>query len=280
MEENKKKNNRKRHHYLIMGLLLIIVLVSGAMVLHDYMEGRRAEEEYRRLAELAKQTTEAPTTAAPTTEEKETETEPETEPPYVSPIDFEELLALNPDTIGWIRIPDTNIDYPIVQNDNNDTYLHTDFYGDESIYGTIYLDFESDADLMGKNNILYGHNMRNGSMFKDLVYYKEEQYFKDHQFFEIYTPERTIRLKAISCYYDKAQPIFRKTKFKTEGSYKAFINEMLSPCAYAEIPEEPINALYTLVTCSYEVDDARTFVFAVEVDEEGNVVAAEDGTGK
>lgn len=271
--EKKKKTKMQRLHQLIIGLILLVMLVSGGLVLRDYIEGKRAEEEYRRLAELAQQTTEA-TTEAPETE-TETETEAETEAPYVSPIDFEELAKINPDVIGWIRIPDTNIDYPIVQNDNNDTYLHTDFNGEESIYGAIYLDFESDSDMMGKNNILYGHNMKNGSMFRDLVYYKEEQYFKDHQYFEIYTPERTIRLKAISCYYDKAQPIYRKTKFKSEGSYQAFLDAMLTPCAYAEIPEEPIQALYTLITCSYEVDDARTFVFAVEVDEDGNVVTPE-----
>lgn len=272
--KEKKQNSKRKLHYLITALLFLFMVIGGAVAAHDYIDGKRAEEEYRRVAELAKQTTEAPTTRSPEAE-IETEPEPETEAPYVSPIDFEELKKINPDTIGWIRIPDTNIDYPIVQNDNNDTYLHTDFNGQESVFGAIYLDFESDSDLQGYNNVIYGHNMKNGSMFQDLVHYKDEQYFKDHRYFEIYTPERTIRLKAVSSYYDKAQPIVRKTKFKTPESYRAFVQEMLKPCTYAEIPEVPIDALYTLVTCSYEVDDARTFVFAVEVDEDGNVITAE-----
>lgn len=113
----------------------------------------------------------------------------------------------NPDTIGWIKVPDTNIDYPIVQGTDNDFYLNHDFYGKESVGGAIYLDFESQGDFVGRNNILYGHNMKNGSMFKDVIHYKDEEYFKEHQYFSIYTPDREIRLKAVACYYGEAQPL-------------------------------------------------------------------------
>lgn len=265
------KNRKNLIHKSIMLVLILMVIVSSVGVVNRYLQDKRAEEEYRRLAELARETTEA-TTEAPTealTEPQETEAETEA---YISPIDFEALSEVNPDVIGWIRIPDTNVDYPIVQTDDNDKYLHTSFEGEESIAGTVYLDFESDSDMMGFNNILYGHNMKNGSMFKDIVKYKDQSYFDEHKYFEIYTPERTIRLKAISCYYAKAEPIVRKTRFKTRESYEAFIKEMIKPCAWYEMPEFPIDSLYTLVTCSYEVNDARTILYAVEVDENGDMV--------
>lgn len=265
------KNRKNLIHKSIMLVLILMVIVSGVGVVNRYLQDKRAEEEYRRLAELARETTEA-TTEAPTEALTEPqETEPETEA-YISPIDFEALSEVNPDVIGWIRIPDTNVDYPIVQTDDNDKYLHTSFEGEESIAGTVYLDFESDSDMMGFNNILYGHNMKNGSMFKDIVKYKDQSYFDEHKYFEIYTPERTIHLKAISCYYAKAEPIVRKTRFKTRESYEAFIKEMIKPCAWYEMPEFPIDSLYTLVTCSYEVNDARTILYAVEVDENGDMV--------
>lgn len=265
------KNRKNLIHKSIMLVLILMVIVSSVGVVNRYLQDKRAEEEYRRLAELARETTEA-TTEAPTEALTEPqETEPETEA-YISPIDFEALSEVNPDVIGWIRIPDTNVDYPIVQTDDNDKYLHTSFEGEESIAGTVYLDFESDSDMMGFNNILYGHNMKNGSMFKDIVKYKDQSYFDEHKYFEIYTPERTIRLKAISCYYAKAEPIVRKTRFKTRESYEAFIKEMIKPCAWYEMPEFPIDSLYTLVTCSYEVNDARTILYAVEVDENGDMV--------
>lgn len=206
MNENERKSGGKRR--VLMFILLAVFLISGALTVHQYLEDKRIQEEYERLAEeAARQTTEAPT--EPETEE----TEP-LEEAYVSPIDFEALTAENPDTIGWIRIPDTNVDYPIVQGTDNDFYLDHDFYGKESAAGSIYLDFESEADLQGRNQILYGHNMKNGSMFKDINRYKDPEYFKEHQYFSIYTPEREIRLKAVSCYYGEAKPIVRMTALK------------------------------------------------------------------
>lgn len=273
MEENKKKKSNRWIHRIIVGVLVIIMIVSCVGMLKEYLDGKKTEDNYESLASMV-QTTEETTTVE--------ETEPETEETtaYVSPIDFDALLEINPDTVGWIKIPDTNVDYPIVWREgDNDTYLHTDFEGNSSQAGAIYLDMDSTPDFSGRNNLLYGHHMKNGSMFKDVVKYKDKEFFDTHQYFEIYTPERTIHLKAVSSYYDKAQPIVRKTRFKTRESYNAFIQEMLSPCSYAQIPDVDIDSLFILVTCSYEVDDARTFLFAVEVDENGNVIESEDPQG-
>ena len=178
-----QKKGKSRIRGVIILVLLAVMLVSGAMSIHSWMEDKRTREEYERLAELARETTAQPSTEAVT---EPGTAEPETEP-YVSPINFEELMKENPDTIGWIRVPDTNIDYPIVQGEDNDFYLNHDFYGKENIAGAIYLDFESQGDFVGRNNVLYGHNMKNGSMFKDVNRYKDEAYFKEHQFFSIYT---------------------------------------------------------------------------------------------
>lgn len=253
-----------------MVILVCVMLASGLWVLGDYVRDWKAQREYEKLAQLVKEET---TAAAEETTDREEETEgteesiEETEPPYVSPINFEELAEINPDVVGWIKIPGTNVNYPIVQAADNDMYLHKSFEGEETAAGSIFLDFESQSDMRGYNSILYGHNMRNGSMFKDIVRYKEEEYFKEHQYFEIYTPTETIHLKAVSCYYIKNDPMVRKTRFKTDESFQAFVQAMLKPCEYAQIPEEPVKNLYTLVTCSYEVDDGRTVLFAVEADE-------------
>lgn len=257
---------------VIMLILLVIMVVSGIGVIREQIESRRQKEEQERLAQLAQQTTEAVI--------EETDAEPEseeTEAPYISPIDFEALWAENSDVIGWITIPDTKIDYPILYTDNNETYLHTDFNGKDSVYGAIYLDCDSEPDFSGWNNPIYGHHMKDGSMFKDVVKFKDEEFFKEHQYFEIYTPERTIHLKAISCYYTGSDGIVRKTKFKDQESYDAWLMERLKPCKYAEIPEVPVGSVFTLVTCSYEKQDARTLLYAVEVDEEGNIVPSDKG---
>jgi len=81
----------------------------------------------------------------------------------------------------------------------------------------------------------------------------------------IHTPKRTIFLKAVSCYYLKNTSSLRRMQFPDEDSYQKFVKEMLAPCTFAEIPEEPVEHLYTFVTCSYEENDARTVLFAVEI---------------
>ena len=232
--EDSKKSGRDTLWKILVCVALLVFLVSGGLTLRSYLADKRAQEEYERLAREAAQTTQE-TITIEETEKQELETEPEKEE-YQSPYDFDTLKKENPDTIGWIHIPDTKISY----------------------------------------NILYGHNMKNGSMFKDIVRYKDPSYFKEHQYFSIYTPEREIRLKAVSCYYGEAKPIVRKTRFKSQEAFDEFVKEMIAPCSYAETVEYPVKALYTFVTCSYEINDARTFLFAVEADEQGNEITADE----
>lgn len=272
--DNKKNSGLFTGRNIILLLLILCVVISGILVVREQMEKRRQREEEERLRQLAAQSTEAVQTTEAETEE---ETEPEeTEAPYVSPIDFESLWAENPDTVGWITIPDTQIDYPIVYYaDDNEKYLHEDFYGNESVYGAIYLDSGSEPDFSGWNNPIYGHHMRDGSMFKDVTRYKDEEYFREHQYFTIYTPEREIHLKAISCYYSEPSGIVRKTRFTTQEKFDEWARERLEPCKYAEIPEFSLHNMYVLVTCSYEFNNARTLLYAVEVDEDNNILHAD-----
>ena len=267
--ENQKKKPNGLIRRIIIAVLLLIMIASAISLVKEWMDAaaqRRLEES---LAEAARQT--ETETEPPETEE---ETEAETEAPYVSPIDFAPLLATNPDTIGWIRVPDTKIDYPIVQSPDNQYYLHKDFDGKDSVYGTIYLDADSKPDFSGWNNPIYGHHMKDGSMFKDVVKFKDQDFFESHRYFEIYTPERTIHLKTLGCYYSDSNGIVRKTSFKSQASFDKWVSERLAPCSFAEVPEQPFDSMFVLVTCSYEKNDARTLLFAAEVDEDGNFLPA------
>lgn len=267
--ENQKKKPNGLIRRIIIAVLLLIMIASAISLVKEWMDAaaqRRLEES---LAEAARQT--ETETEPPETEE---ETEAETEAPYVSPIDFAPLLATNPDTIGWIRVPDTKIDYPIVQSPDNQYYLHKDFEGKDSVYGTIYLDADSKPDFSGWNNPIYGHHMKGGSMFKDVVKFKDQDFFENHRYFEIYTPERTIHLKTLGCYYSDSNGIVRKTSFKSQASFDKWVSERLAPCSFAEVPEQPFDSMFVLVTCSYEKNDARTLLFAAEVDEDGNFLPA------
>ena len=111
-------------------------------------------------------------------------------PTYIN-INFNELMKVNSDVVAWIRIPDTVIDYPIVQGKDNQEYLHKNIYNKYLYAGTIFINSQNSTDFTDKNTIIYGHNMKDGSMFATLNnYISKESYYKEHKYVQIYTKTR------------------------------------------------------------------------------------------
>lgn len=182
-------------------------------------------------------------------------------------IDFSGLKAENPDTVGWIEIPDTDISYPVVQAKDNDKYLTHSFNGEKNSSGAIFLDAESQSDMMGMHTIIYGHHMRDGSMFAQLVNFKDADFFAAHDGIVLYTPERTLRLTVIAAYAQKADNTLRQFHFADAEELSGFIQERaaLSANVREGVDLSQATRLYSFVTCSYESSDVRTVVHAVEL---------------
>ena len=179
-------------------------------------------------------------------------------------IDFKKLKSQNQDIAGWIYIRGTTIDYPIVQGKDNEEYLHQDFNKKKSSSGTIFLDNNCKKDFTSDNNIIYGHHMKNGTMFAQLLKFREKSFLKKHNEIMIFTPDRTIHLKVISSYAQKAQNKIPVT-FANDKQKKAYIKKIES-MSEQTIKTSRINDshIYTFVTCSYEGEDNRTYVHAAE----------------
>lgn len=167
-------------------------------------------------------------------------------------IDFKKLKSQNQDIAGWIYIRGTTIDYPIVQGKDNEEYLHQDFNKKKSSSGTIFLDNNCKKDFTSDNNIIYGHHMKNGTMFVQLLKFREKSFLKKHNEIMIFTPDRTIHLKVISAYAQKAQNKIPVT-FANDKQKKAYIKKIES-MSEQTIKTSRINDshIYTFVTCSYE----------------------------
>lgn len=243
---------------LVMGLVLFVA--GASMLFSDYQKKYKADRQNESLKELA---TEESSGETKSIQDKETDTESSGQ--YVSPIQFDALKAINPDIVGWLKIEGTSIDYPIVQTDDNETYLEIDFEGKKNASGAIFLDYESEPDFSGRHNILYGHHMKNGSMFKDIIKYKEETFFKEHQDITIYTPEREFHLRPFTVLYTDADGERRRTKFDTEEDFDEYVEKMTKKGLFYQKPDESIGTLWSFVTCSYELADARTILYAYEV---------------
>lgn len=179
-------------------------------------------------------------------------------------IDFKKLKSQNQDIAGWIYIRGTTIDYPIVQGKDNEEYLHQDFNKKKSSSGTIFLDNNCKKDFTSDNNIIYGHHMKNWTMFAQLLKFREKSFLKKHNEIMIFTPDRTIHLKVISAYAQKAQNKIPVT-FANDKQKKAYIKK-IEGMSEQTIKTSRINDshIYTFVTCSYEGEDNRTYVHAAE----------------
>lgn len=244
---------------------------GGAMHKWDEMRQEKAHEE---LTAQVVGMSEAGTTGETMPEKKvpevdneidETNTIKETE--YVSAIDFAVLDSQNPDVVAWIQIPGTQINYPVVQGKDNDYYLHRDLNGQKSTAGTIFLDYADRADFSSLHNVLYGHHMKNGSMFKDISRYKDQGYFDQHSEIILYTPEREIHLKALAAVCTSPDAIRRKTEFASGEEFASYIQQMTAGASASAPIEGTIVRLYSFVTCSYEFNNARTILYAYEAAE-------------
>lgn len=264
MQETKKG---KRH--LGRGVLILAVcfLFAGGFLWKEQKQ-RQLELEQAELArqqqeEAAAREAAEREAALRALEAAERERKLREEKVYESPIDFEALSRMNPEIVAWLTIPGTQIDYPVVQTDNNDTYLKKDFEGNYSSAGTIFLDCDSAGDFSGRHSVFYGHHMRNGSMFADIVEFKDEEFFEENRQVILYLPDREIHLRTIAALYGDASGEKRRTKFEDEEHFQKYIDEMTKRCEFRELPEDA-QQLYSFVTCSYEFENARTILYAVK----------------
>ncbi|MGI6536892.1 MAG: class B sortase [Caldicoprobacterales bacterium] len=176
------------------------------------------------------------------------------------------LLEINKDIVGWISVPDTVIDYPVVQAEDNNYYLRRDIYGERARAGTIFMDYRCKADCSGKHTILYGHHMRNGTMFKDLMKYKNKEFFQNNTLIRFDTLYDEITWEVFSVYITSASFNYIQTSFASDEEYIAFLNTIKEKSMFessVELSED--DQILTLSTCTYEYDNARFVVHARRV---------------
>ena len=190
------------------------------------------------------------------------------------------LYALNQDLVGWLRIDGTNLDVQVVQGPDNDFYLRKDFYGDYSRYGCPYMDYKNDPKYLNDNTIIYGHHMTDGLMFSNLDKYKTLEGYKESPIIEYNTLYDTYYFKVFAAFYINATPAddnnyffnFMITDFSTDERFSKFVDELkLRSVIDTGISVQPDDKLLTLVTCTYDFNDARFVVVGRMVRENEDV---------
>ena len=166
-----------KKEYILLGVLVAVLLAAGIWIFQIVSEYQRADQEYEELTEYIRETDEEDTTQDKKTENKEDEETEKSGSAEDFTVDFEALKKINSDIVAWIRIPGV-LDYPVVQGTDNSYYLHHTFRKEYNIAGSIFLDARNTADFSDGKNIIYGHNMRDGSMFHVLRKFQDLDFYQ------------------------------------------------------------------------------------------------------
>lgn len=182
---------------------------------------------------------------------------------------YADLYEENNDLAGWLSIEGMKIDDPVMQCGDDEYYLHHDFYGRDSKYGCLYVRGRADLET-GTNVIIYGHNMKDGSMFGDLDLYLEERFYKEHSVisFDTLYEERTYEIVAVfrSQVYKVDEDVFKYYQFyqaDTPEEFEDFYGNIKKLSLYdTGVEAEFGDTFLTLSTCAYHVPDGRLVVVA------------------
>lgn len=187
---------------------------------------------------------------------------------------FKDLYEQNSDLTGWLSIPETVIDYPVMQCGDNEYYLHHNFDREEDKYGCLFVKDIADVNTPGTNFIIYGHNMKDGSMFGDLDKYREKIFYEGHSeiIFNTLYEERhyTILAVFLSHVYKSNEEGFKYYQFyqaDTEDEFRLFYENIMDMALYETgITAEFGDTFLTLSTCAYHEEDGRLVVVAKRSD--------------
>lgn len=231
--------SRKKHDiYLILCAVLLAVMVfSGWKVAAILVEYQKGKQTYQQIEELS---------SLPQNLE-------ENRPAR----DFDALWTVNPDVVAWLSIPGTRINYPVVQGPDDQYYLRRMITGEWNIAGSIFLDAQCKADFSDPCSIIYGHNMRNGTMFSDLVQYKQQKFYEDHPTGLLETPDGVFEITFFSGFVaDSDHSVWDLSRAKDDFSEWALEMARYSWFQSDLLPSE-MDQILVLSTCSYEFDNAR-----------------------
>ena len=276
MEENKnntqkqpeQKKKKKSDVLLTIALIVAIAVFCYAAfnLYHIYTEYKKGTDEYNQIEEMAvtERDADSAEVAGPNAQLK---------PPIE--VDFDKLKSVNEDVVGWIYVdalPD--ISYPIVKGKDNQTYLHQTYEKNYNFAGTIFVDYENSGDFSDCNTLVYGHNMKNGSMFGHLKKFREDdKLYKQDKYFWILTPERNYRYEIITAY---TTGVNSDTYTLFKGPGEEFEKYLETIKGYSEIQTDDTDLtikdrIVTLSTCTG--NESPRFV------EQGKRVDAEDADG-
>lgn len=254
----------------IAGLAAVLLIVVGVS---KFIFRQTDETQASQSSDAELQQTEPATVEKVTDASQDSETVTESaEPEEEIPIDFEELWETNPDVYAWIVIPGMDINYPILQHPTDDSYyLNHNIDGSTGRPACIYTESLNSKDFTDNNTVIYGHNMRNGTMFAQLHKFEDKDFFDEHREIIIYLPDKVLHYKIFAVHNYDDRHLLYSFDFSDKAVYKDYLESIFSiDDMNANIDTEMTvtenDKIITLATCVYKQPSLRFHVQAVLVE--------------
>lgn len=237
-------------------LCSVFVLFSDS---REYAKSDAAYQQLRLLGELPDTSTDQGSTLLHTAGEASSEEKKEQQ---INGVDFISLERINPDVVGWIAAKGTEIDYPVVRGKDNDFYLRHLFTGERNKRGSIFMDYRNHSDFSDKNVIIYGHNMKDGSMFSSLTKYKDQRYYDNFPTMLLYTPAGNFTIELFAGIIVDGNYESVRFEFKDDYDFQSYVDLLKKKSTFeSNTIVKADDRIITLCTCSYEFDNARYALF-------------------
>lgn len=265
--EKRRRKGSKLGDFLmivVMFAALCVFVYSGYMLYGYYREYKAGTDEYNSLQDNYTSDDAAETELDALEDDEElqmisgmevatvmVEEEPVTLPVMTNPVDFDSLLEINDDLVGWIKIRALDLSYPVVQAEDNDYYLHRTLEQEYNFAGCIFMNCYNNSNMTDQNTIIYGHNMKNGSMFGTLKKFREEETYNKSKYFWIFTPTLIYQYRIFSAQTVSSTGITYQTAYSDEDFDEwitaAFENSVVDNTGLEVTDEDKI---VTLSTCT------------------------------
>lgn len=236
----------------IIAALVVVIIVCVVCLITYFVKQNKAKDEYDNVKKTAKKE------VAKESEESETQ------------IDFEALWQINEDIYAWIEIPGTEVDYPILQHPQDDAYyLNHTAEGTEGLPGSIYTEKWNSKEFTDFNTVIYGHNMKNGTMFKGLHQYEDKAFLDKNRYVKIYLPDKTLKYRIFAAVTFDDRYIPHSYDFSSDKGCKQFLADVKdgvvedAKAVYDdEVEVTTQDKLITMSTCIANQDTKRWIVVA------------------
>ena len=261
--------NRRRNKVLIAVIIIcaLVCLAACGFLAYRFIQMNTAAEEYSELQSSYVQTESVPSVS--TEADENDDSQPESE----LPVDFVSLMDVNPEVYAWITIPETNVNYPVLQNSEDDNfYLNHNVYKNYSFPGAIYSQSCNKRDWSDRVTVLYGHNMLDGSMFATLHKFENSSFFDENPYFYIYTADRKLTYEIVTAFLYDDKHIMNAYDFTKDSVFQEWIDQAKNPRSLGANVRESVplslNSKFVVLSTCPNYDVGRYLVQGVQIKDE------------